>query len=320
MSYSRIAAAVCTLGILFPGGNPAYSQAFPSKAVRIVTSQPGGGTDFAARIIAQGLLEPLGQTIVENRPNGTITIETVTKAAPDGHTLLLLGSSVWLLQFMQERVSWDPVRDLIPITMAMRAPNVLVVHPSLPVKTVQELVALAKKRPGALNYGTAGAAASNLLAAELFKSMAGVNLVRIPYKGTGPALNDLLGGQTQVMFPTPSSVMSHIKVGRLRALASTTAEPSALLPGLPTVAQSGLPGYEFVTPFGVFAPAKTPAAVITRLNQEIVRVLHQPQVKEKFFVVGVEVVGSTPEHMASAIKSEMARMGKVIREAGIRSE
>jgi tripartite-type tricarboxylate transporter receptor subunit TctC len=188
------------------------------------------------------------------------------------------------------------------------------------VKSVQDLVALAKRQPGELNFGTAGAAASNLLAAELFKSMAGVNLVRIPYKGTGPALNDLLGGQTQIMFPTPSSVMAHVKSGRLRALAATTREPSGLLPGLPSIAQSGLPGYEFVTPFGVFAPAKTPDPVIRRLNQEIVRVLHNPRVRERFFSAGVEVAGSSPEQMLDAVKSEMARMGPVIRAAGIRSD
>lgn len=298
----------------------AAAQNYPTRAIRIVTSEPGGGTDFAARVIAQGLTPLLGQqVVVENRPNGVPTIETVTKAAPDGHTLLLLGSSVWLLQYLQDNVSWDPLRDLAHVTLAMRAANVVAVHPSLPVKTIGELIALSKKRPGELNYGTAGAAASNLLAAELFKSMAGVNLVRVPYKGTGPAMNALLGGEVQLMFPTPSSVMPHAKSGRLRALAVTSAEPSELLPGLPTVA-SALPGYESVTPFGIFATGRTPAAIITRLNQEIVKVVRTEEVKKRFFDAGVEVVGSTPEQLTATIKAEMVRMGKVIKAAGIRSE
>jgi tripartite-type tricarboxylate transporter receptor subunit TctC len=311
---------IMTLVSLLIGVPVAYAQTYPVKPVRIVTSEPGGGTDFAARVIAQGLTPLLGQqVVVENRPNGVPTIETVTRAAPDGHTLLLLGSSVWLLQYLQDNVSWDPLRDLAHITLAMRAANVVAVHPSLPVKSVQELIVLAKQRPGELNYGTAGAAASNLLAAELFKAMAGVNLVRIPYKGTGPAMNALLAGEVQLMFPTPASVMPHAKSGRLRALAVTSAEPSDLLPGLPTVA-SAIPGYESVTPFGVFATGRTPAAVVSRLNQEIVRVIRTDDVRKRFADAGVEVVGSTPEQLTSTIKAEMSRMGKVIKAAGIRSE
>ena len=311
---------IMTLVSALIGVPVAYAQTYPVKPVRIVTSEPGGGTDFAARVIAQGLTPLLGQqVVVENRPNGVPTIETVTRAAPDGHTLLLLGSSVWLLQYLQDNVSWDPLRDLAHITLAMRAANVVAVHPSLPVKSVQELIVLAKQRPGELNYGTAGAAASNLLAAELFKAMAGVNLVRIPYKGTGPAMNALLAGEVQLMFPTPASVMPHAKSGRLRALAVTSAEPSDLLPGLPTVA-SAIPGYESVTPFGVFATGRTPAAVVSRLNQEIVRVIRTDDVRKRFADAGVEVVGSTPEQLTSTIKAEMSRMGKVIKAAGIRSE
>ncbi len=307
---------------LWPACAPfAAAQSYPSKPLHIVTSEPGGGNDFAARMIAQALSVCLGQqVIVDNHggASGAIAGEMVAKAAPDGYTLLLYGSNIWLLPFLRNNVPYDPVRDLVPITLAVRAPNILVVHPALPVKTAQELIALARKRPGALNYGTGAIGSSSQIATELFKAMGKLNIVQIPYKGNGIALNALIAGEVQLAFATPGSVAAHIKSGRLRALAVTSSQPSPLLPGLPTVASAGLLGYEATSIVGMFAPAKTPEAVIARLNQETVRVLNRAELKERFLKSGVETVGSTPEEFGAVVRSEMARLGKVIREANIR--
>ena len=315
---ARTAALVaCTL--LLAAGAP-FAQGFPAKPIHIVTSEPGGGNDFAARLIAQGLAAGLGQpVIVDNRggASGAIAGETVAKAPPDGHTLLLYGSNIWLLPFLRERVPYDPANDLAPVTLAVRAPNILVVHPSLPVKSVKELIALARARPGALNYGSGATGSSSQIATELFKATAKIDIVQIPYKGNGLALNALIAGEVQLAFATPGSVTAHIKSGRLRALAVTSAQPSPLLPGLPSVAASALPGYEALSIVGVFAPARTPAPVIAKLNQEIVSVLKRADVRARFINSGVEPVGSSPEEFAVTVKSEMTRLGKVIRDAGI---
>lgn len=219
---------------------------------------------------------------------------------------------------MMNNAPWDPVKDFSPIAWAATSPNVLVVHPSVPAKSTRELIALAKGKPGELNYAAGGPGSVPHLAAELFKAMAGINIIRISYKGTGPALNALSGGEVQLMLAPSGSVAPYIKAGRVRALAVGSTQPSALAPDLPTVAASGLPGYESVAMTGLLAPAKTPATIITRLNQEAVRVINSPDVKEKFLNASVEVVGGTPAQFAAAIKSEMSRMGKVIKDAGIR--
>ena len=298
----------------------AYGQQdYPNKPIRILTSEAGGAGDVAARMIAQGISGPLGQqVIVDNR--GIIAGEMTAKAPPDGYTLLYYGSTVWLVPFLRDTVPYDPVKDFAPITLANKQAAVLVVHPAVPVNSVKELIELAKAKPGALNYGSGPAGSPNHLQAELFKSMAGVNIVRIPYKGIAPALNDLIAGQLQLMFPSASSVTPHIKSGRMRALAVTSAQPSPMLPGLPSIAGSGLPGYESVFMLGMFAPARTPAAIITRVNQEVVKVLNRTDVKEKFFGMGTESVGSTPEAFAAAIREDMTSMGKVIKDAGIRED
>lgn len=309
----------CLVFIILLVACAAGAQPFPSKPIRIVTTEAGGGTDFAARIIAQGLTQALGQQmVVDNRPSGVIPGETVAKAAADGYTLLVSTQIVWLLPYLQA-APFDPVRDFAPVGLAVTAPTVLVVHPSVPVRSVRELVALAKARPGDLNYASSGVGSSTHLAGELFKSLAGVNIVRIPYKGGGPAMNDLLGGQTQLMFATPPSVVAHTKSGKLVALATTSPGPTPLLPGLPPVSAT-VPGYESVTMIGVFAPAKTPAALVRQLNQEIVRVLHRPEIRERFFAAGSEVVGSTPEEFAGMMSADMVRMGRVIKAAGVRAD
>ncbi len=322
MLIPDLVAWMVSVGLMFPVAGAVHGQDFPKKPIRIVTAEVGSTNDFVARLIAQGLSAGLGQQmVVENRggASGIIAAQTVAQAPPDGYTLLFYTSTLWIGPLLQN-VSWDPVRDFSPITLAATSPNILVVHPSLPVKSVEELIVLAKARPGELNYSSSSTGASTHLAAELFKAMAGVNIVRINYKGGGSALNALIAGQVQVMFPSAGLVTPHVKSGRLRALAVTTAQPSALAPGLPTMAASGLPGYESGSIYGIFAPAGILATLINRLNQEIVRALNRTEVKEKFFNVGVEIVGSSPEEFAATIKSDMARMGKLIKDAGIRVE
>jgi tripartite-type tricarboxylate transporter receptor subunit TctC len=318
--WRTFSVAVATLSLTFASA-PASAQSYPTKPIRVVTSAPGGGNDFTARAIAYSISGSLGQPwVVDNRggAGGAIAAELVARAPPDGYTLLVYASNIWIIPLLRS-VPYDPVKDLAPITWAARSPNTVVVHPSLPVKSLKELIALAKARPGQLMYGSAGTGATSHLSAELFKSMAKVDVLRVPYKANAPALNDLLSGQVQLMFSTASSVTPHVRSGRLRALAVTSAEPTALAPGLPTVAAAaGLPGYESISIYGVFAPAKTPEAIIRQLNQSIVAVLKQPDVREKFLNVGVETVGSTPEGFAAVIKADMARMSKVIKEAGIR--
>ena len=285
----------------------------------MITGEPGGPNDFVIRVITPGLTASLGQqVIVDNRGGGVSAGQFAARAAPDGYTLLFYGSNIWLAPFLRDNVPWDPVRDFAPVTMAASSPNMLVVHPSLSVKSAAELIVMAKAKPGQLNVAAGPAGSTTFLAAELFKAMAGVNIVRVPYKGNVPGLNALVGGQVQLMFANPTAAASHVKSGKLTALAVTSARPSALLPGLPTVAASGLPGYEAVAILGVFAPAKTPATLVNRLNQEIVRVLRQADVNEKFLNIGVEPVGSSPREFAAAMKSEMTRLGKIIRDAGIR--
>jgi tripartite-type tricarboxylate transporter receptor subunit TctC len=295
-------------------------QNYPTKPIRIVTGEPGGGSDFAARVVAQGMTPNLGQQVVVDSRASAVLVETVAKAAPDGYTLLFYGSSVWLAPLLRGSVNYDPIKDFAPVTIAIRAPNVLAVHPAVAANSVQELIALAKAKPGSLNYASVGSGSTAHLAGELFKSMAGVNIVHIPYKGGAPATNDLIGGQVQLMFGTANTIAPHLKSGRLRALAVTSPQPSELFPGLPTVAAAGLPGYESGTMQGLFAPAGTPAAVVNRLNQEAVIVLKRPEAKEKLFNGGVEVVASTPAEFAATIKSEMDRMGKVIKAAGIKNQ
>jgi len=297
----------------------AQAQPYPSKPVRILTSAPGSSDDLAARLVAQGITNGLGQqAIVDDR--GVVAVEIAAKSPPDGYTLLLYGSPMWLAPFMRDNLPYDPVKDFAPVTWATNSPNLLVVHPSLPVKSVHELIALAKARPDELNYGSGSAGSTPQLAAELFRSMTGVKIVRVAYKGSGPALTALLGGEVQFMFPSTGSANPLLNSGKLRPLAVTSLKRSALAPGLPTVAESGLPGYESASLLAVFAPAGTPNAIVQRLSQEMVKALQRPEAKERLFKAGIEAVGSTPEQFAVTLKSEMAKWGKVIKDAGIRSE
>jgi len=298
----------------------AWSQTYPAKPLRVITAEPGGGNDFAARVIGQAIAPRLGQPwIVDNRggAGGAIAMEAAAKAPADGYTLLVYAGNVWTIPLLRKNVRYE-VKDFAPVTWAARSPGTLVVHPSLPVRNVRDLIALAKARPGQLSYGSGGVGASTHLAAELFKSMAKVDILWVPYKGNGPAMNDLIAGQVQLMFGTAGVVAPHISSGRVRALAVTSAEPSPLAPGLPTIASSGLPGYESISIYGVYVPAATPATIIQQLNAAIVAVLKMPEVRERFLNAGIEAVGSTPEEFAAVMKADEARLRNVISEAGIR--
>jgi tripartite-type tricarboxylate transporter receptor subunit TctC len=258
--------------------------------------------------------------VVDNRGSTIVAAEMASRAAPDGYTLLVSTDGLWRGPLLQ-KMPFDPAKDFSPITLVSRSPNILVVHPSLPVKSVKELIALAKARPGELNYGSGALGAATHLASELFNLMAGVKIVNIPYKSSGGAVTPLLSGQLQVMFGTTGAVSSHITSGRLRALAVSTSQPSPLAPGLPTVAAAAdLPGYESAATAGVFAPSGTSQAIIKRLNEEINRVLGRPEVKERFFNQSVEIVGGSPDEVAAFIKSDTATTARIIKEAGIRAE
>jgi len=313
MLHLRVAVWACLAGMLMLGADVASGQdKYPSKLVRIVTATPGSNHDWGARLVAQELTSRIGQrVIVENR--GTIAIEYVAREAPpDGYTLLFYGSTVWLQPYLT-KANWDPVGDLAPITLAMSSPNVLVVHPSLPVKSVKDLIALAKARPGALNYSAGGGGSTPHIAAELFNYMANVRIVRINYKGSGPSMIGLLVGEVQLMFAALGPIVPHVKQGKVRALAVTTPNRSRLIPDLPPVGDT-LPGYASEAVIGFFAPRKTSASIVKLLNHEIVQSLKAAD-SQVLFNAGVEVVGNSPEEFAGFIKSEMTRMGQVIKSA-----
>ena len=314
---TKSAIGIAAVAALMAAGS-GIAQDFPSRTVRIVASEAGGSGDFVARVVAQGLTSTFGQqVVVENRGGGVVAGDVVAKSAPDGHTLLLYGNTLWLLPLMRKQIPYDPYRDFAPITMAARAVNVLVVHPSLPVKSVKDLIALARARPGDLNFSSAAPGTMNHLAAELFKSMANINIVRVSYRGSASALTAVMSGEVQMMFAAAAPVRPHVQSGRVRALAVTTAKRSPSYPDLPTVAEAGLPGFVAVSVHGIFVPVKTPEALVARLNQDIVSVLQRPESRKRLAGIGAEPVGSTPVQLAAAIKDEVAKMGKVIREAGI---
>ncbi|MBI4189646.1 MAG: tripartite tricarboxylate transporter substrate binding protein [Betaproteobacteria bacterium] len=322
MPYTRLGATLCSMVVMFAGSGMASGQNYPNKPIRIVTAQTGGAADLVVRQIAQGLTGSLSQqVIVDNRGGaaGAIAAQTVAKTPADGYTLLAYSSNLWLLPFLRNDVPFE-LTDFSPITMAASSPNVLVVHPSLPAKSVKELIVFAKGRPGQLSYSSGGSGSTLHLSAELFKSMAGIDVVHVPYKSGGVGLIDLLGGRVQVMFPVAAAAMPHGKTGRLRILAVTSPEPSPLVPGVPTVAASGLPGYASELTVGVFAPVGTSAPIVDRLNREIVRLLSQPDSKEKFFDLGLKPVGSSPEQLMVTVKAEMVKWGKVIKDAGIHAD
>ena len=321
MTTKMVRASVCftllALGALCAGATAA--QDYPTRAVRIVTAPAGGGNDFSARLVARGISGPLGQqVIVDNRPT-VLAPEIVAKSPADGYTVLLNGSAHWIGPFVS-KVSYDPVTDFAPLILVDRTPVILVVHPSLPVKNVKQMIALAKAKPGQLNVSSGAPGASNYLGGMLFNHYAKVDILLVPYKGAAPAMTAVMSGETQLMFASPGGSMSHVRSGRLRALGVGSEKPSELAPGIPTIASSGVPGYVCETLHAMFAPAGTPAAAVSRLHQAIDRFLQSAEGKSQFIKGGVEAAPSTPDQLAAIMKSEMATIGKVLRAAGVKPQ
>jgi tripartite-type tricarboxylate transporter receptor subunit TctC len=306
------------------GTAPAIAQTYPSKLIKIVVpTSPAGGNDAMARIVAAKLSERLKQTvIVENKPgaNGAIGTEFVAKSAPDGYTLLFGYIATHGINPALSRVPYDPVRDFAPIAQIAEAQGVLVVTPSVQAKSVKELIALAKAKPGKLSYASAGNGTAPHISGELFKKITGTDLLHVPYKGSAPAVTDTLGGQTQVMFPSLVAASGHIKSGKLRGLAVTGKKRSALFPELPTVAESGVPGFEIVQWYGFFAPAKTPKEVVGFINREIVAVMKDSDTAKRLADQGADIVTGSPEEFGKLVQSELTKWGKFIKEAKIIAE
>jgi tripartite-type tricarboxylate transporter receptor subunit TctC len=297
---------------------------YPTRSIRYIVPQgAGGSSDTLARLVTQKLSESLGQQVItDNRPGATgiIGTEIVARAAPDGYTLLQVATSHATNPALSTKMPFDPIRDFTPITLLSQAPNLWIVHPSLPVKNMRELIALAKTRPGEINYSSSGTGSSQHLAGELLKSLAHIDIVHIPYKGSPPALIDLLGGRVVLMCSTIAPAMPLVKSGKLRALAVTSLKRSAAAPEIPTVAETGLPGYEATAWQGVLAPAGTPREVIVKLNTEMVRIVSQPDVRKQLGDQGYEPAGNSPEQFAEYIKTEIAKWTKVIKAAGLKAE
>jgi tripartite-type tricarboxylate transporter receptor subunit TctC len=301
----------------------AEKETWPAKSIRIlVPTPPGGGNDIMARMAAQKMNEHWNQpVVVDNRPGagGQIAMETSAKAAPDGYTLLLGTTNLTVLPSMT-RVAYDPVRDFVPVSLMATSANLLLVHPAVEAKTLQQLLALARAKPGQLNYASGSVASSSQLAAELMKSMAHVSITHVPYKGAGPALVDLLAGQVQIMFSNPAASAAHVRAGKLRALAATSEKRLPDFPDLPTVAESGLPGYEASTWWGLLAPRGTPSAIVSQLNQVISTAITAGEVRRRIAALGAQPAGGPPQQLTALIRDELPKWTRVVKEAGIRLE
>ncbi len=303
----------------------AAAQGYPAKAIRmIVPFPPGGPNDILGRVVAQKLTEQLGQqVVVDNRggAGGIIGAELAARAVPDGYTLLLGGTaSLSINPGLHRKLPYDPLMDFAPVSLVGTAPSILVTHPSLPVKAVRDVIALARARPGQLNFASAGIGTPPHLAGELFKSMAGVDTVHVPYKGGGPALVDLIAGQVNMYFSGISAALPLVRDGKLRGIAVTSAKRTALMPDTPTIAESGLPGYEVGNWYAIVAPAATPKAIVMRLNHEIVTALAVQDVKKRFVELAADPLGSTPDELLQYNRSEISKWAQVIKSAGIKPE
>ncbi len=321
LPVAALVAAVTLMPSCVPAQSPS-AGGYPVKTVRVVVSYaPGGATDIVARLVAQKLTESMGRSfIIDNvtGAGGVIGDSTVARAAPDGYTLLGTSSTFAINPAVVAKLPFDPIKGFAPIALVARAPFMLVVHPSVPAKSVKELVALARANPGKLDYASAGHGTAVHLAVELFNSMAGVKMMHIPYKGSGLALIDLLSGQVQLTFANVLSSRAHVQAGRLRALAVSSAKRSAVLPELPTVSESGVPGYDTASWYGYLAPAGTPQPIVQRLNAEIINSIKSPDMSERLATDGAEPVGSTPEEFGQYLASEITRWRRVVKVAGVR--
>ena len=310
--------------LIFASAHHTQAQNFPTRPIRFVAPYvPGGGVDFVSRVIATKLSETIGQqVIVENRPGGGTNIgsELVARAAPDGYTLLVGGVPNTVNTVFFKKLPYDVIKDFAPVTQTTTAPNILAVHPSLPVRTVKDLIALAKTRRGELTFASAGIGSSNHLSGELFRVMAGVDIIHVPYKGGGAAVTDLLAGQVSMYFGTTPSTLPHVRSGKLRALAVTSLKRSRATPDIPTMSEAALPGFENAAWHGLLAPAATPPAVIDKLHTEVVRVLRMPEIIERMAAQGVDVIGGTPAELAAFIKQDIVKYEKLVKSAGLRIE
>jgi len=301
-----------------------FAQAYPSRPIRLIIPYPAGGpTDFVGRLVAQKLSSLVGQqVVVDNRPGAGTVIgsELIARAAPDGYSLLFgTGGGTFLAPLILPSVSYDPLKDFAPVAMLVQSPQVLVVHPSIPASNVRELVALAKAKPGALNYASVGNGTSPHLGGELLKSLTSTNIVHVPYKGTAPAMTDLIAGQVHLMFSSMPTVLAHVKAGRLRLIGTGGTKRSAVIPDTPVIADA-VPGFELVTWYGVFAPARTPVTIVKRLNGEIEKVLKEPDAREKLETQGLEPTIMTPEALKRYTEEDVSRWARLIKSAGIKSD
>jgi tripartite-type tricarboxylate transporter receptor subunit TctC len=307
---------------LLTAGVAAAAERYPQRPIRLIVAfAPGGSADVVARIIGQKLSESIGQQVViDNRPGagGNLSAEIAARAAPDGYTLYMSSASLVVNVSLYRKVAYDPVRDFAPVTLLASAQNVLVAHPSVPARSVKELIALARKTPGRINYASTGSGTSGHLAMELFRSMSGIDMTHVPYKAVGQAQVDLLAGQVSLWFPTIPGALPHIKAGKMIALAVSGAKRSPALPDVPTVAEAALPGFEASTWYPILAPAKTPAAIVDQLNRQLVAIVTAPQVREQLLQAGVEPIGSSQRALADHIRVEIAKWAKVVQVSGVR--
>lgn len=317
---SAVSCFVAAALLMMPAG-AALAQTYPAKPLRMVVPFPAGGaTDIVGRLIAQKLSEAWGQqVIVDNRggAGGTLGSDIAAKSAPDGHTILVATSSTHAIApSLYARLPYDPVRDFAPVTLLASATILLAVHPSVPAKNVRELIALGKKQPQALSFASSGNGGISHLVGEHFKSVSGIQMLHVPYKGDTPALVDLVSGQVSLMFGTAVSFLPYVKSGRLNALAVTNPRRSPIVPAVPTVAESGLPGFEALQWFGIFAPAGTSKEIVAKLNGEIVKILRMPDVRDRLSGLGADVVGNTPEQFAAFQKADTAKWARIVKESG----
>ena len=325
MKRRTVLASLLLPALPIESGPAAAQDVYPSRPIRfIVPFAAGAGVlDIMARLVGQHLGQSLGQQVlIDNRPGagGNVGAEVAAKAVPDGYTMLMGAVALVVSPYLYARLPFDPLTDLAPVTQVNSAPLMLVVHPSLPVNSVAELIAYAKARPGALNYGSGGVGATPFLATELFKSMAGIDVVHVPYKGGAPALADLVAGQLSFMIENVPGTLPFVKDGKLRALAITSRQRLALVPELPTMEEAGVPGYEMIGWNGIFVPKATPPEIVARLNAELVKVLRSTEVGEQLARLGAVPVGDTPEQFGAFVKAESARWGKIIKDLGIKPE
>ncbi|KQR61915.1 LacI family transcriptional regulator [Acidovorax sp. Leaf160] len=327
MAFAAGAVATVAAAAFLPApvhAQPADAAAWPAKPIRwVVPFPPGGAMDVIARTLGERAGRALGQPfVIENRPGagGNIGADAVAKSPADGYTIMITSIGMATNKALYAKLSYDPVKDFAPISLLAVVPNVLVVNANSPDKTVADVIAHARRDPGKLTYASAGNGTSIHLAGEVFASMAGLNLLHVPYKGSGPAVTDMLGGQVDLMFDSITSAAPHIQSGKLRALGVTSARRSATLPGVPTIAEAGVPGYEVSPWFAVFAPAGTPAPIVQKLNTALLDAMKQPDTQARFDAIGAQPIGSTPAELAAHVDKEMARWGKLIKERNIRMD